>query len=391
MKLNHLLSGKFLCCTHSFNALLKPTLGAKVTPLLSGCNRTMKFDFEHMLRTLVYFHLQGFESGRALLQSLKDDPFAKEYVAPTGGVGKSTLFDALNTRGALQLMEVFQALQLQTRHLLPDMHPTLGDLVAIDGSLIQAVASMRFASYRDGSNKAKVHLGFGLNHGVPLAVHLSSGKDGERPFVSQILTQGQTGIMDRGYQCHRLFDQWQKERKHFVCRIKKSTKLTVAVDHPVAEGGMVFLDVTAHLGTPGINWTNSAVRVVAYRVEGKEYFIATDRFDLTAEEIAQVYKLRWDIEIFFGWWKRHLKVYHLIARSEHGLMVQILAGLITYLLLAIYCHEHHREKVNIARVRELRHKIHQEILEESQMHEPHGVDAIALTPPDDTGQSHAIC
>jgi hypothetical protein len=53
-------------------------------------------------------------------------------------------------------------------------------------------------------------------------------------------------------------------------------------------------------------------------------------------------------------------VYHLIARSEYGLMVQILAGLVTYLLLAIYCHEQHGEKVSIKRVRELRAKISNE-------------------------------
>ncbi|MGR3302723.1 MAG: transposase, partial [Candidatus Scalindua sp.] len=72
------------------------------------------------------------------------------------------------------------------------------------------------------------------------------------------------------------------------------------------------------------------------------------------------YKLRWNIEIFFGWWKRHLKIYHLIARSPYGLMVQILAGLITYLLLAIYCHNNFNEKVSIKRVRELRFKIKNE-------------------------------
>ena len=77
--------------------------------------------------------------------------------------------------------------------------------------------------------------------------------------------------------------------------------------------------------------------------------------------LAAAYKLRWDIENFFAWWKRHLKVYHLIARSKHGLMVQILAGLITYLLLAIYCYEQHNEKVSIKRVRQLRIKIQNEL------------------------------
>jgi len=60
---------------------------------------------------------------------------------------------------------------------------------------------------------------------------------------------------------------------------------------------------------------------------------------------------------FFG---RHLKVYHLFARSKNGLMVQILSGLITYLLLAIYCLEQHGEPVSIRRVRQLRNQIRNE-------------------------------
>jgi len=90
--------------------------------------------------------------------------------------------------------------------------------------------------------------------------------------------------------------------------------------------------------------------------------VATDREDLTAEQIAEIYKFRWDIESFFAWWKRHLRVYHLIARSEHGLMVQILGGLITYLLLAIHCHKNYGESASIKRVRELRIQIHNELL-----------------------------
>ncbi len=69
------------------------------------------------------------------------------------------------------------------------------------------------------------------------------------------------------------------------------------------------------------------------------------------------FKLRWEIETFFAWWKRHLKVYYLISRSRHGLMIQMLAGLITYLLLAIYCHEEFNEPVSIRRVRQLRNQI----------------------------------
>ena len=77
--------------------------------------------------------------------------------------------------------------------------------------------------------------------------------------------------------------------------------------------------------------------------------------------MAKVYKLRWDIETFFKWWKKHLKLYHLIARSKYGLMVQILGGLISYLLMAIYCHEQFGEAVSIKRIRQLRNNIQNEI------------------------------
>jgi len=77
------------------------------------------------------------------------------------------------------------------------------------------------------------------------------------------------------------------------------------------------------------------------------FWVTTDLHDLSAEQIALIFKLRWEIEKFFAWWKRHLKIYHLIARNEHGIMVQILAGQITYLLLVIYCREcYYRDKMD---------------------------------------------
>ena len=239
-------------------------------------------------------------------------------------------------------------------------HPELGELVGIDGSLIDAVLSMYWADYRKGSKKAKVHVGFDLNRAIPRKIFLTHGNGAERPFVSQILAPGQTGVMDRGYQCHKCFDLWQQENKFFACRIKASTKKTCSKANEVDPDSIVFYDAMVLLGTPGINQTEKELRLVGYIIDGVKYWVATNRYDLSAEQIALVYKLRWSIENFFAWWKRHLKVYHLIARSEHGLMVQILAGLITYLLLAIYCYQQYNEKVSIKRVRELRIKIQNE-------------------------------
>ncbi len=330
---------------------------ASVPKLSSRGNRPLQMEFEDQLNALIYFHLQEHTSGRHLLQSLAEDAFAREHIAPKKGISKSSFFEAMNERGLEHFLLVFEALQQQAKNILPDRHPELGRLVAIDGSLIDAVLSMQWAGYRKGAKKAKTHIGFDLNRSIPCKIFLTSGKQGERPFVDRILTPGDTAVSDRGYQSHHDFDQLQAAGKHFVTRIKDKTIKTCLESYPVAPGSLVFSDAKVLLGREGVNQSQTPLRLVGYTVEGKAYWIATNRFDLTAEQIALIYKLRWQIETFFAWWKRHLKVYHLISRSRHGLMIQMLAGLITYILLAIYCHEQHGESVSIQRVRQLRNQI----------------------------------
>ena len=347
----------------SFDKFYLPIEKAKygMPQLTSRGNRPLQMTFDDQLKTLIFFHLQEHTSARHLLQVLEEDDFARNNIAPEEGIKKSSFAEAINTRGLEQLSHIYQNLQSQAIKALPKEHDELGDLISIDGSLIDACLSMQWADYRKGAKKAKVHLGFDINHGIPRKVFLTDGKGPERPFVSMILSPDQTGVLDRGYQAHDLFDLWQKQGKHFLCRIKGKTKKKCIERKDINPESNIFYDAIVLLGTPGINQTKKPVRVVGYIVEGTKYWIATDRFDLTAEQIAFIYKLRWNVEKFFSWWKRHLKVYHLIARSEYGLMVQILAGLITYLLLAIYCREQHEEKVSIKRVRELRIKIQNEI------------------------------
>lgn len=337
----------------------------KVT-LESRGDRPLQMTFEDQLKALIFLHLEEFSSGRELLQAFEQDNFAKECVAPPKGIKKSSFFEAINTRGLDQLSELFSHLVKEAGAVIPAEYTHLGNLVSIDGSFIDAVMSMEWADYRSGAKKAKAHVGFDINRGIPRKIYLTNGKEGERPFVDKIIAKGETGVLDRGYQSHDNFDQWQVAGKFFVCRIKGSTLKTVIIENPVTPGGMVFYDKVVLLGTKGVSQTKKELRLVAYRVDGKEFWIATNRYDLTAEEITQVYKLRWNIETFFGWWKRHLGVYHLIARSEYGLMVQLLGGLITYLLLAIYCQKEHGEPVSIARVRELRHQIANEAAEDLQ-------------------------
>ncbi len=330
--------------------------------LQSRGDRPLKMTFEDQLNALIYFHLQEHKSARHLIQDLDENEFAKQNIAPDGGISRSSFSEIINGRGLEQLQFLFENLYKQAAGVLPKEHAELGDLVSIDGSLIDAVLSMHWADYRKNSKKAKAHCGFDINHGIPNKIFLTEGNGGERPYVNRILSKGQTGIMDRGYQSHKAFDLLQDENKHFVCRIKARTTRTIVKQNVITPDSHIFYDAIVLLGTPNQNQTKNAVRVVGYEISGVKYYVATDRHDLTAEQVATVYKLRWTIENFFKWWKEHLKVYHLIARSEYGLMVQILGGLITYLLMVIYCREQFNEKVSIKRVRELRTTILNELM-----------------------------
>jgi len=345
-----------------FQAALDP-----VPTLEARGNRPLQMTFEDQLKILTYYHLEEHSSGRHLLQVLAQEGFAATHIAPPDGIKKSAFFEALNSRGLEQMVQVYENLQKQATAKLPlaKEFSDLGDLVSVDGTLIDATLSMVWADYRDGAKKAKVHLGFDIGRGIPQKLTLTAGKADERPQVDYLVAPGQTAVMDRYYQCYKNFDDWQAQERHFVCRIKASSRKTVLRENPVEPGSQVFFDAITRLGTEGSNQTERDVRVVGYKADGKTYWVATDRFDLTGEQIALVYKLRWTIESFFGWWKRHLKVYHLIARSPYGLLMQILSGLITYLLLAIYGHEEHGERVGIERVRELRNKIRNEAAEDA--------------------------
>jgi len=235
-------------------------------PLTSRCNRPLQMTFEDQINILVYFHLEEHHSGCHLLQVLKENHFARQYITPEKGIQKSSFFEDISSRGLEQMVELFGKLYMKAAKQLPKGHAELGDLTIIDGSLIDAVLSMYWADYRNGAKKAKVHIGFDLNRGIPKKIFLTDGKGDERPFVSKILAPGETGVMDRYYQRHKSFDEWQTEGKHFICRIKGSTTKAEIRKNDVQPGGIVFSDAVDLLGTPYINQTEKEVRLVGYLV-----------------------------------------------------------------------------------------------------------------------------
>ena len=97
----------------SFHKLWQPVENVFISmpPLEARGNRPLQMNFEHQLKSLVFFHLEEHTSGRHLLQVLEEDDFARNVIAPPEGIKKSSFFEAINSRGLEQLFYVFQQLQ----------------------------------------------------------------------------------------------------------------------------------------------------------------------------------------------------------------------------------------------------------------------------------------
>ena len=219
-------------------------------PLTSRWNKPLELTFDQQLTALILFHLEEHRSDQELLQFLEEDAVARAIAgAPPEGIRQSTFYEAINTRGLDQMAYMFRGLCRIANGVLPFKYEHLGDLIAIDGSLIEASLTMTWADYRGGVNKAKAHVGFNLNRGIPMKIYLADGKSDERPYVSTILQPGETGVIDRYYQCYRDFDTWQTEEKHFVCRIRKASLKTLVHENVITPNGPVFYDAMVLLGT----------------------------------------------------------------------------------------------------------------------------------------------
>jgi hypothetical protein len=345
----------------TFSRVIAPLEGLlpTITPLESGSNRPLSFTFDFQVKSLIYYHIEDCTSAQALLQAMQEDAFLRHTMVPEEGLGESTFYEANASRGVLPMLEVLDRLSKKVSRCLGMAHPDLGDLMAIDSSLIEASLSMRWADYSESKRKAKVHVGFDLNRGIPRKLYLTEGKSAERPFVSLILEPRQTGVMDRGYQDHARFDAWIEEGKHFVARIKKNTQWEILKEIPLSKSTKIFFFAKVFLGDEAHRMRHP-VYLVGFRSRAKVYWIVTDRDDLTAEQIAFIFSLRWEIECLFAWWKKQLKVYHLISRNPHGVLLQLLAGLVTYLLLVLYFYQHYGQRPSIRRLRELRWQIRRE-------------------------------
>lgn len=163
---------------------------------------------------------------------------------------------------------------------------------------------------------------------------------------------GATYVFDLGFYDFGFWAALDGQGCRFVTRLKKNTPVTVVAERPVPEGGAIVRDRTVMLPQRLANGRRNpfakAGRLVVVTIDtGKRLKLFTNDLESPAATIAELYKTRWRIELFFRWIKQNLRIQHFYGHSHNAVRLQIAAAIITYLLLKIV-HAATRTKKTVA-------------------------------------------
>ena len=342
---------------------LAPLRGA-VAAVLSAADDARyfpKFAFLHHLVCCVFFQIKNLPSMRSVIRLL--DIHDKQNPGSFAPPPKRTTFsDANRSRRRLKIIRrVF--VELVSRHtaVVPRKLAGFKNVCALDSTLLHAVASAWWASYREKVNACKAHILFDLAANIPRQLVLTIGRVHDRVPFSQFLAKGWTYVVDRAYNDYRLFEHMTLSGIYFVTRMKTDASYTVTQKLKVSrtarrKGVLSFSEVVLGQGSTKMS---TPLRLVAFRDDsGKLYDFLTNRTDLSPTTIADLYHARWAIEIFFKWLKRTLRMERPLARSEeaaemHTLMTLIVDILLKLLVKAATTLARHVPLRTLERVREL--------------------------------------
>ena len=271
-------------------------------------------------------------------------------------VKKSTLADANQSRPSELLERVFQfclgLAKKQTRSCGFDFP---GELVALDSTFLRLCLSLSpWAMYRrspKGNNKyemmnsagVKIHTGIDLAGDLPNFVVIREGREKENGDLKVAREKykpkpGSTTVMDRGYWNIDWFAEFEKSGAFFITRECRRVQFRVAKSHKTNRTLGILCDQEIYFnGKHSRGRYPGVLRRISYREPdtGKKLIFITNRFDLSAETICDVYKARWRIETFFKCLKQNLHVKRFMGFSLEAVKAQVWAALIAYLLVAI--------------------------------------------------------
>jgi hypothetical protein len=265
------------------------------------------------------------------------------HVGIRARVARSTLAEANETRDWRIYADFTQGLIRTARDLYVDesLAVDLANTVyALDATIIDLCLSVfPWAHYRRRDAAVKLHTQVDLRGLIPTVVHITEGKRADVTFLDDLAIEaGAIYIMDRGYVDFERLYRFTHEAAFFVTRTKKGIRFRRRMSHPVDFATGLQSDHTVGLATAESRRTYpSPLRRVRYvdPETKKRLGFLTNNFTLPALTIAQLYKSRWNVELFFRWIKQHLRIKAFYGTSENAVKTQIWIALSVYVLVAI--------------------------------------------------------
>ena len=212
---------------------------------------------------------------------------------------------------------------------------------AFDATTIDLCLSVYpWAPFRLAKAAVKLHTLLDLRGAIPSFIHITDGKTHEFNVLDELMIEpGAYYLLDRGYlDFGRLFAIHQAQA-FFVTRAKSNTKFKRRYSHPVDRTNTDILCDQAGVLTVFYSSKDypAALRRVVVRDEasGKRVTFLTNNFALKPDLIAQLYRQRWQVELFFKWIKQHLRIKAFLGTSENAVKTQIWIAVCTYVLIAI--------------------------------------------------------
>ena len=258
-------------------------------------------------------------------------------------IKKSTLADANELRDWHIYADFAQVLIAIARPLYADDPISVEldqSLYALDSTTIDLCLSMfRWAKFRKHKAAVKMHTLIDLHGNIPTFIHITDGKVHDVNVLDEILPEaGSFYVMDRGYiDFERLFI-FEMASAFFVVRTKDNIRLQRRYSRPVDKKTGLRSDHTVILTSlESAKVYPDALRRVTFvdKDTNKRLKFLTNNFNLPALTIAQIYKSRWQVELFFKWIKQHLRIKAFYGTSENAVKTQIWIAISVYVLVAI--------------------------------------------------------
>jgi IS4 transposase len=165
---------------------------------------------------------------------------------------------------------------------------------------------------------------------------MTPARKNDRSQMDSLIDEtGITYVFDRGYVDDSTFDRYCDQGIFFVTRLKKNAAIRPIHSFKLPSDSKVLSDEMVYIGTPQKRMENVLRLIHTVDSEGNLLAIVTNRFDLEADEISEMYRKRWAIETFFKWMKQHIRIKSFYGTSERAVMNQVWIALIAFCLLVL--------------------------------------------------------